>query len=157
MLKNKILNLLIIVLVCITLIIVTVFLMVRYGHVPGLSSSTKSHTAKTETKQLSATEISDLTYQMDDILTDLKTNNDYQYIKIGFAFQLSNKASLGEMKSLDFRVKSRIIQTLSDLTPNQIEGSKGHDYLSAVLINKLNPLLQKGKITHIDITDFLLQ
>lgn len=90
-----------------------------------------------------------------DVLTNLAANN--RFIKASFAVEMENKKAKEEFEKLDFKMKAIIVQTLSDMTPEQVQGSKGFDNLTSVLMNKMNPLLSTGKIKQIWITDNVLQ
>jgi len=54
-------------------------------------------------------------------------------------------------------MKAIVIQTLADMTPDQVSGSKGFDNLTSALMNKMNPDLHEGKLNKIMITDFVIQ
>jgi len=53
-------------------------------------------------------------------------------------------------------VNTIIIQTLADLTDDQLAGSKGQDDLTAILINKINAIMTAGKVSQIDFTNFMV-
>ncbi len=154
---KKMIPVLIIVLISITLIISAAVILWTYlDRSPASADPNKQAVNSVQSvkpQDKTAKQISDLTVKMDDITTNLSNN---QFIKIGFAFELENKKTTEEFSLLDFKVKSIIIETLSDLTPEQIKGSKGIDFLSTSLMNKINLILQEGKVTHINITNFVL-
>jgi flagellar FliL protein len=104
-------------------------------------------------KKMSAKEISELTVEIKELLTNLASKD---FLKISFAFELENEKAKEEFKLLEFKVRDIIIQTLSDLTSEQIQGSQGKDHLNTLLMNRINLILTEGKLTHINITDFIL-
>jgi flagellar FliL protein len=107
-------------------------------------------------KPPSAAEIKENTVILKDVLTNLANNS--RFIKVSFAFELENKKAKAEFENLlDSKIKGTIIRLLSDTTPEQVEGSKGYDYLTSALMNKLNGYLKEGKIKEIMITDLVLQ
>lgn len=147
-----------IVLVAITLIVFAAFLLWSYLDKKDVKSMDPNDKAKNSVesvhaKKKSASEIRELTVEMNDMLTNL-SNKDF--IKISFTFELENEDVKEEFELLDFKVKDIVIQTLSDLSSEQIQGSEGKDYLSTLLINKINTILSEGKLVKINITNFVL-
>jgi len=106
-------------------------------------------------KKLSADQVKENTVIVKDILTNL--NGKDKFIKVSFAFELENKKAKEEFEKLDFKMKAIIIQTLADMTPEQMQGSQGVDQMSAALMNKINKELTLGKLKQIWITDKVLQ
>ncbi|BFT73066.1 MULTISPECIES: flagellar basal body-associated FliL family protein [Paenibacillus] len=161
MFKNKIFILIVSILIAITLILTAAFVLWNFME---KSNQSKDPAAQAQdavasvkpTKAPSAEAVKANTAIIKDILTNLSGSQNF--IKISFAFELENSKGKTEFDSLlDSAVKGTIVQTLGDLTKDQIEGSKGSDSLTATLMNKLNPLLHEGKIKQIWITDKVLQ
>jgi len=146
---------LIMILVVITIIVVTAVLLWSYlmqdnnrdliGAASGVSN--------VEAGRMPAEKVRELTVEVKDVLTNLKTG---EFIKISFAFEMTNEPGKEEFTLLDFKIRAVIINTLSDLTPEDVAGSKGKDYISSTLMNEINGILQKGKVRAINITDFVL-
>ncbi|MFC0214345.1 flagellar basal body-associated FliL family protein [Paenibacillus chartarius] len=160
MFKNKIFIMVIGMLIAITLILAAAFFLYPLVSNSGTAESGSAAQTSAEkvkpAKQLSAEERKENTVVLKDILTNLANNS--RFIKVSFAFELENKKAKAEFEALqDSKVKGAIIKSLSDLTPEQVSGSKGLDSLSAALMNILNPYLHEGKIKEIMITDFVLQ
>jgi flagellar FliL protein len=107
-----------------------------------------------EAEKLSAEEVSHLTVKIDKVTTNL-ANIEFM-IQISFAFQLSNEKAKEEFELLQHLANAQIIKILSDTEPEDIRGSKGQDLLIAKLMNSINPILQEGVISQIDITEFIL-
>ncbi len=154
---RKMLPMVIIILVAITLIVIVAFILWNYLEKPvedDPNSNAKQTVEKVKAKELSAEEESELTFEVDEILTNL-ANKDF--IKLKLAFQLNNSDAHHEFELLLPKVKNAIIQTISDLTPEQVQGSKGQDAFLALLINKINTtILKEGKVTEISIVTFIL-
>lgn len=157
MFQNKMLQWLIMILIAITLIVLAGFVlwdyMDRNSQPADLSQQAVNSVSSVKGKKLSAAEVKEMTVLMNDVLTNL-ANKDF--VKISFAFELESKKVKDEFEQLDFKVKAIIIQTLADLTPDQIRGSKGYDNLSTILLNKINPILFEGKLKQIHITNIVL-
>jgi flagellar FliL protein len=143
-------------LIAITLILAAAFfLWTMMGKSESSDAGAKAQAVKTA-KQPTAAEVKDNTVVVKDVLTNLANNS--RFIKVSFAFEMENKKAKTEFENLlDSKVKGTIIKTLSDMTPEQVSGSKGYDNLTSALMNSLNPYLQEGKIVQIWVTDIVLQ
>jgi flagellar FliL protein len=158
--KNKVFILAVSILIAITLILTAAFVLWNFMDKSSTKTPTDEAKAKVEnvkpTKAPTAAEVKANTTIIKDVLTNLSTKD--RFIKLSLAFQLENKKAKDEFDNLvDSTVKGTIIHALSDMTPEQVQGSKGQDFLISALMNKLNPLLQEGKIRQIFITDIVLQ
>lgn len=152
MLKNKMLQWLIMILIAITLIALASFILWEYldrrapAGAPGQAA-----VDLVEPKKMTAKQMKEATVELKEITTNLAGNS---FIRISFAFLLENAKAKEEFDLLSTRVRAIIIQTLADLPADQASGSKGQDMISTELINKINPILTKGKLVRVDITDF---
>ncbi|MEF2244556.1 MULTISPECIES: flagellar basal body-associated FliL family protein [unclassified Paenibacillus] len=106
-------------------------------------------------KVLSAKERVEVTSELKDYRRNLK---DPDYIVImNFAFQLDSKKTKEDFdKIIEFEVKPIISRTLADMMPEDLEGSVGEDMLESKLLNLINPVLPKGKLVKVEITDFMI-
>jgi flagellar FliL protein len=156
--KSKIFLLVVAILIAITLILTAAFVLWNYmdkGSQDPQALAQNSAKEVKAAKKVSPDETKANTVILKDILTNLATNN--RFIKASFAIELENAKAKDEFEKLDFKMKAIIVQTLSDMTPEQVQGSKGLDNLTSILMNKMNPLLSLGKIKQIWITDNVLQ
>jgi len=106
-------------------------------------------------KPVPAEQAKENTVELKEIMTNLAGGQ--KYIRVSFAFELENKKAKEEFEKLDFKMKAIIIQTLADMTSEQVSGSQGFDALTSALMNKMNPLLQEGKLRQVYITDHVIQ
>ncbi|MNW30503.1 flagellar basal body-associated protein FliL [compost metagenome] len=147
---------LITILLAITLIVMAAFLLMNQITNPGKGNQVNSTVAEVgEPNNLSADEIVKVTSTIDEIKTNLSDPN--YVVVLNFAFQLdkeSSKASFDKIK--DFKIKPIIIKTLADTNPEDLTGAKGKDNLSSKLMNLINQSLPEGKVTQIDITNFIM-
>lgn len=154
MFKNKMLQWLIMILIAITLIALASFILWDYLDNRNQSSDpadiAASSVENVKPKKMTAQEVKDYTVELKDITTNLTGKN---YVKVSFAFLMENKKAKEEFELLTTRVRAIILQTLADMSPEQASGSKGQDLISTTLINKINPILSKGKLVRVDITD----
>ncbi|GAB7053987.1 MULTISPECIES: flagellar basal body-associated FliL family protein [Paenibacillus] len=147
------------VLIAITLILTAAFILWNYMDKANGTLRDQAQQSASEVKsgkKLTPDEVRDNTFSMKDVLTNLSGGNN-KFIKVSFAFELENKKAREEFEKLETQMKAIVIQTLADMTPDQVSGSKGFDNLTSALMNKMNPLLQQGKLNQILITDIVLQ
>lgn len=158
MFKSKMFLMVVAILIAITLILTAAFVLWNYMDKSNQDPQELAQSSAKEVKQAKKAtpeETKANTVILKDILTNLATNN--RFIKASFAIELENAKVKDEFDKLDFKMKAIIVQTLSDMTPEQVQGSKGLDNLTSTLMNKMNPLLTLGKIKQIWITDNVLQ
>ncbi|MBW5444567.1 flagellar basal body protein FliL [Cohnella sp. CFH 77786] len=109
-----------------------------------------------EANTLSADELLKVTSE----LTDIKTNiADTSYVVItGFIFQLDSEKSKEEFDKIkDIVVRPIINRALWVMKPEDLQGTKGKDQLYAGLINSINEVLTEGKVTKVELKDFIMQ
>ncbi|RKN86514.1 flagellar basal body-associated FliL family protein [Paenibacillus ginsengarvi] len=154
MFKNKMLQWLIMILIAITLIALASFVLWEYLDKKPKSTDPLDQAASSvenvKVKKMTAKEEKDNSVEMKDVLTNLSSKN---YVKVSFSFLLDNSKAKEEFELLNARVRAIVLQTLADMTGEQASGSKGQDLISTTLINKINPILSKGKLVRVDITD----
>jgi flagellar FliL protein len=156
--KSKMFLMVVAILIAITLILTAAFVLWNYmdkGNQDPQELAQSSAKEVKQAKKATPEETKANTVILKDILTNLATNN--RFIKASFAIEMENAKAKDEFEKLDFKMKAIIVQTLSDMTPEQVQGSKGLDNLTSTLMNKMNPLLTLGKIKQIWITDNVLQ
>lgn len=151
---KKMLPWIITILLAITLIVLAAFLMMDRWF--GSSANDPNSAAQSiEVPKLSADELVEITSEITGIKTNL-ADQDY-IVLMNFAFQLNDKKSKEEFDKIkEFRIKPIIIKTLADTKPEELKGASGKDQLSAKLINLINKTLTQGKLTQIQITDYIL-
>jgi len=151
---KKMLPWLITILLAITLIVLAAFLLMG-KFFPSDDNAVNAAVEKVEAKHLSADEIVELTTEVTDIKTNL-ADPDY-IVLINFAFQLDSVKSKEEFDKIkDIKIKPIIIKTLADTKPEQLNGAEGKDQLSSKLVNLINKTLTEGKLTQIEVTNFIL-
>lgn len=153
---KKMLPWVIMLLVVITLIVAAAFLLwdkLFYDTAADDHSAAKQSVEDVRPKPLSPEQTKELSVELNDVLTNLITDD---IVKISFTFVLNNAKAKNEFTLLDFKVKSLINQVLRDLSPEDIQGSKGMDLISSMLINKINSVLTSGKVTEINITSIII-
>lgn len=89
-----------------------------------------------------------------DLTTNLATNN---YIKMSFKIETDSKAAKDELTKRDFQVKNIMIEELSDTKADDLSSRAGKIKLEEILKEKINQIMQGGKVVQVYITDSLLQ
>jgi flagellar protein FliL len=157
--KNKLFMIIIAMLIVITLILVAFFtlwnIMDKNSQPADPNEAAKASVSQVEGKRLTPAQIKDQTVFIENVLTNLAEKG--RVVKASFAFTLDSKKSKEEFETVNFRVKSIIIQSLADMKAEQIQGSKGQELLISTLMNKINEILTEGKINTISITDYYVE
>lgn len=155
---KKLLPFLIIILIVITLVVCTLIFGLKVLNKKSQSNDPTTNAVTSvksvTSKPLTPAKIKQFTVQMPDITTNIATQD--KSAIVGLAFELENAKAVAEFNDLQLKVKNIIIQTLADLTDVELSGSKGQDNLVSIIINKVNAIMQSGKVSQIDITNFMV-
>ena len=107
-----------------------------------------------ETKKPTIDDVLEASVDIPQITANLASDD---YIRISFKIQTENKKAKEELQKRDFQVKNLIIQELSEMKAEDIQGKEGQIKLQEDLKTKINGLMQEGKIVQVYITESLLQ
>ncbi len=153
---KKMLPWVLMILIVIALIVTAAFLLWEKLFTDSSQSDTdraQSSVVSVEGTKMPAAQLKKLSTEIPDILTNLNTGD---FIKISFTFVLSNENGKEEFELLDFKIRHIINATLADLSPDDIRGSQGNDFVSATLMNKINQILEEGKVREVNITGLVI-
>ncbi|RJE86759.1 flagellar basal body protein FliL [Paenibacillus sp. 1011MAR3C5] len=104
---------------------------------------------------LSAKERVEVTSELKDFRRNLADSKNV--VIVSFAFQLDSKKAKEDFdKLLEIEIKPIISRTLADTTAEDLSGSIGEDALEAKLLNLINPVLPKGKLVKVEITNIMV-
>jgi flagellar FliL protein len=140
--KNKVLTISLIILVCITLVGVVALILV--------TQMTKGDSDKEPTID----EIIESSVDVEEITTNLAGN---QFIRISLKIQTDNKKAAAELAKRDFQVKNAVIQELSEMTAKDLEGKVGKQTLEVAIKSQIDPLMQEGQIKKVYIVSYIIQ
>jgi flagellar FliL protein len=140
--NNKLLMVMLIMLVAITLVGAIALVVVM------------KFTGDEGTKEPTIDEVLEASVDIPQVTANLASND---YIRISFKIQTESKKAKEELEKRDFQVKNLIIQELSEMKAEDIQGKQGQIKLQDDLKNKINDLMQEGKIVKVYITESLLQ
>lgn len=140
--NNKLLMIMLMMLVAITLIgAIALVLVMKFS-------------GDNETKEPTIDEVLEASVDIPQVTANLASED---YIRISFKIQTENKKAKEELQKRDFQVKNLIIQELSEMKAEDIQGKEGQIKLQEDLKTKINGLMQEGKIVQVYITESLLQ
>ncbi|MBT2688565.1 flagellar basal body-associated protein FliL [Bacillus sp. ISL-47] len=140
--NNKLLMIMLIMLVAITLVGAIALVVVM------------KFTGDEGTKEPTIDEVLEASVDIPQVTANLASDD---YIRISFKIQTESKKAKTELEKRDFQVKNLIIQELSEMKAEDIQGKQGQIKLQEDLKNKINGLMQEGKIVKVYITESLLQ
>lgn len=100
--------------------------------------------------------VSAKTYGLDDILVNLADEDSKRYLKITVFLGYDSKKLDSELEEKKPMIRDAIISTLRTKKASDIS-DKGLEAIKAELIQKINPLLQKGQINNIYFSNVLVQ
>ncbi|MBD2870731.1 flagellar basal body-associated FliL family protein [Paenibacillus arenilitoris] len=151
---KKMLPWLITILLSITLIAIVSIILFKSFFADPKEESPETETIEVEV--LSADERVEVTSELKDFRRNLK---DAEYVVVlSFAFQLDSKKTKEDFdKLLEIEVRPIINRTVADMTADQFNGSQGEDALESKLLNLINPIIPKGKLVKVEITNFMIQ
>ncbi|BBI34431.1 flagellar basal body-associated FliL family protein [Cohnella abietis] len=104
---------------------------------------------------ISADELINRTSDLIDIKTNL-ADKDY-IVQISFSFTFSSEKTKDEFNKIkENKIKPIVNRALWVMSPDDMNGTKGKDQLTAGLINSINAVLTEGKLMNVGITDFIM-
>ena len=140
--NNKLLTIMLIILVTITLIGVIVVVL--------LTQLDKGATKSGPTID----EIVESSVDIPEITTNLA---DGSFVRLSLKIQASDKKAGEELLKRDFQVKNIVIQELSEMEEEALEGKQGKVTFQNAIKAQVNELMQKGEVTQVYITSYVLQ
>lgn len=141
--KNKLVNIMLIILIALTLI-------------GGISLVLYFQFTKSVDPDREPTidEIIALSVDTNEITTNLLTND---FIRVTFKIQVDNAKAKKELEKRDFQVRNIIIRELSGMRANDFTGSAGIESLENMIRLKINEYMQDGFVVNVYTTGFVLQ
>ncbi|WCN39101.1 flagellar basal body-associated FliL family protein [Aneurinibacillus uraniidurans] len=138
--KNKLIAIMLILLIAVTLLGFVAFVLWK-TYVANPAPAAKSD--QQEIQQMSAEEFQKVTFETDEIRTNLI---DGKLILAKFAIQAENEKTKQELELRKPQVIHIIITTLSSMKPEEIQGAGGIAKMEDAIKKELNPLLKEGKV-----------
>ncbi|MEG9296662.1 flagellar basal body-associated protein FliL [Mangrovibacillus sp. Mu-81] len=140
--KNKFITIMLILLVTITLVgVIALVVILKFSD-------------DEETKEPSIEEVIEASVDIPEITTNLLSND---FIRISFKIQTDSKKAKQELEKRDFQVNNIIIEELSEMKAEDLQGKKGKELIEDKVKEKVNSLMQEGKVEKVYITSMMIQ
>ena len=139
--NNKLITIMLIILVTITLLGIIVVVLI-------------AQLDKQKSSGPSIDEIVESSVDIPEITTNLA---DGSFVRITLKIQASDKKAGEELLKRDFQVKNIVIQELSEMEEEALEGKQGKIAFQNSIKSQVNELMQVGEITQVYITSYVLQ
>ncbi|WP_299740864.1 flagellar basal body-associated protein FliL [Rossellomorea sp. y25] len=140
--KNKALTIMMILLVTITLVgVIALVVILKFS-------------GDEETKEPSIEEVIENSVDIPETTTNLMSND---FIRISFKIQTDSKKAKSELEKRNFQVNNIIIEELSELKAEELQGKKGKELIETRVKDKVNSLMQEGMVERVYITSMMIQ
>lgn len=108
-----------------------------------------------QAEPMTADELLEVTSELKDIQTNI-ADPDY-VVTLDLSFRLDSKKAKEEFDKIkDVTIRPIVNRALWQMTREELSDPAGKDKLAANLINAINPVLPKGKLTKVEITSFIM-
>ena len=107
-----------------------------------------------EAKGPSIEEVIENSVDIPEMTTNLMSND---FIRISFKIQTDSKKAKKELAKRDFQVNNIIIEELSELKAEELQGKKGKQLVETKVKDKVNSLMQEGAVERVYITSMMIQ
>lgn len=141
--SNKLLTVMLIILVTITLIGVVIFVLL-----------TQFNNQKDATGEPTIDDILAASIDVPEITTNLADGN---YVRLQLKIQTDSKEAAEELVKRDFQINNIIIEELSELSEDDLQGKQGKVFLQSTIKTQLNELMQVGTVEQVYITSYIIQ
>ena len=144
--KNKMMTISIVILVTILLLGVVGYVVIT--KLGGNENETATATAP------SIDEIIIASVDVPELTTNLMDNN---FVRMSLKIQTNSEDAAAELLKREFQTKNIVIQTLSEMTAEDLEGKTGKiDFQNTIKV-QLNELMQEGEVQKVYITSYIIQ
>lgn len=143
MFKNRLANILLIILLTLTIIGLAAFIL--YSQVLN---------GEEENGEPPIDKILDLTVETDEITTNLFSNN---IIRANFVIQVDNRKAKKELDKRSFQLRNIIIEELNDRSEADFKGSHKIDELEEQIGIRINEILQEGYVVEVYINQLIIK
>ncbi|MDU7693009.1 MAG: flagellar basal body-associated FliL family protein [Helicobacter sp.] len=142
--------------IIIALVIVIVLIILLLFREPNMQSEPKSADPIT-TKDASLVHIGPLYSMPAPFVINLISPTNKSYLKVSITLELSNPKLSPEIDQKIPILQSKIIETISSKSVEEVATEKGKERIKSELIERLNQVLIDGSIKNIFFTEFIVQ
>lgn len=140
--KNKLLTVMLIILAALLLLgVIFYVLLTKMNNEP-------------EPKEASIEEIVLASVDVPEITTNLK---DGHYARMQLKIQTDSEKAAGELTQRIFQVNNIVIQELSEMTEEDLQGKQGKILFEKAIKAQVNELMQAGEVQKVYMTSFIIQ
>ncbi|MFN2746234.1 MULTISPECIES: flagellar basal body-associated protein FliL [Bacillus] len=142
--NKKLLGIMLIIILTITVLGAVAFFVIK-GNASG----------KDEKQEPSIDEVVESSVEIDEITTNLKSDN---VVRLSIKLEADSKKAKEELEKRDFQIKDTVISLLANTNADDLEGTKGKEHFKEKLKQKMNSeYMKEGKVKEVYITSFNLQ
>lgn len=141
--NKKLLTIMLVIIGSITLIGVTALVVV-----------TKFLGDENEHKAPTIKEVVEASVDIPEITTNLSSGN---IVRVSFKIETDSKKAKEELTQREFQVRDIIISELANMEAKQLDGTDGMNKFKEAITQKINSLMQEGKVNKVYTTSYILQ
>ncbi len=135
------------------IIISIVLAVVIAGAIAGFYFFTKAEVKKPAAEKPAVLTI----WPMDAFIINIAETNGERYLKIVMQLEVSDPAVVAELEQLKPRLRDSILDLLTPKTYKELMDLSGKQRLREDIAGRINNILQRGKVTKVYFTDFVIQ
>lgn len=144
MFKNKLVNIMLVILISLTLLGVIALILVNIWNSMEASKG----------KEPTIEEIVKLSFDTPEITTNLMSND---FARMRFRIQVDNKKALEEVQKRDFQIDNIIIRELAGMQSSELKSPEGIEQLETRLKMRINELMQEGIVIQVYTRERMIQ
>lgn len=123
------------------------------GTISGFYFFTKTENKKTAVEKTVALTV----WPMDAFIINIAETNGERYLKIVMQLEVSDPSVISELEQLKPRLRDSILDLLTPKTYKELMDLSGKQRLREDIAGRINNILQRGKVTKVYFTDFVIQ
>lgn len=127
------------------------------GAMAGVSYLVGSRLLAGGTRLPTSTDGEAVLYHAGKYLTNLMDDGGRRYISVDITLELSHARLARELDKRQAMLRDLVISVLRSKTYSELEGEGGMNTLSRELTDRVNNLVESGRVTRIFFTDFVIQ
>lgn len=135
------------------IILSVVLAIIIAGTISGFYFFTKTENKKTAVEKTVVLTV----WPMDAFIINIAETNGERYLKIVMQLEVSDPSVIIELEQLKPRLRDSILDLLTPKTYKELMDLSGKQRLREDIAGRINNILQRGKVTKVYFTDFVIQ